>query len=217
MALARHQQLRRAFIKVTDSARDWVVAARADLYPQQEVRLARFDEPVTYERFQVTTDKVLGGRTDADFYLKQYEHFAAGCFEGSIDFPDEDPASRGGFASFRTTAAEKEHALGAYEAVEMRVKTDGRPYILNMKSSRRSAQHLWQMRIITAPHRWVTAAFPFDEMLLTFRGRVELAQQAIPRDSIDGVREGAGLLMRACVYVRTYVRTCGECGASKHT
>ena len=133
---AARGQLRRAFIKVSDAAADWVVAARSDLYPQQVVRLADFGAPRTYDRFMVTTDAVLGGQTRADFYLKSYPAFSAGCFEGAIDYspPEEGEgggggaaASRGGFASFRTTPEEREHGLGAYEALEMRVKTDGRP------------------------------------------------------------------------------------------
>jgi len=67
------------------------------------------------------------GSTDCSFALKHYPNFSAGLFEGVVDYADENPNSRGGFASFRTKADEKERRLGAYQALEMRIKTDGRP------------------------------------------------------------------------------------------
>ncbi|RYG46127.1 hypothetical protein EON67_09890 [archaeon] len=69
------------------------------------------------------------GRTDATFTLKQYNHFNAGLFQGSINFQDDNPASRGGFASFRTKPSERARDLSAFEAFELRIKTDGRPYV----------------------------------------------------------------------------------------
>ncbi len=77
-------------------------------------------------RFQVTTDKVLGGRTECSFSLKAYSTFRAGSFSGTVDYPDENPNSKGGFASFRTKPDERIRDLSAFEGLEMRVKTDGR-------------------------------------------------------------------------------------------
>lgn len=59
--MAARGGLRRALIKAREAVEDWVVAARSDLYAQRIVYLARFGEPHEYERFQVTTDRVLGG------------------------------------------------------------------------------------------------------------------------------------------------------------
>lgn len=119
--------LRRALIRVRDTVEDWVVAARSGLHAQRVVPLARFGEPLDFERWQVTTDRVLGGHTDCSFTLKRYAHFSAGVFSGCIDYRDTNPRSRGGFASFRTKADERERRLESYAALEMRVKTDGRP------------------------------------------------------------------------------------------
>ena len=67
-----------------------------------------------------------------------------------------------------------------------------RSYILNLKCAEFSPEHLWQMRIVTPPARWTTVALPFDELMLTQRGRVELEQREINRDSINGVRGVTG-------------------------
>ncbi len=90
-------------------------------------------------RFQITTDSVVGGRTEGAFGLKPYgvatttaapgastPSFTSGCFQGIIDYRDDNPASRGGFASFRTKPDERIRDLSAFEGLEMRVKTDGR-------------------------------------------------------------------------------------------
>ena len=43
------------------------------------------------------------------------------------------------------------------------------------------------MRIVTPPFRWTTVALPFDELMFTRRGRVELEQREIDKDCINGV------------------------------
>lgn len=119
--------LRRGLLRVKESVEDWVVAARSGLYAQRVVPLARFAQAHEFARWQVTTDRVLGGSTDCSFTLKHYAHFSAGVFSGAINYSDDNPRSRGGFASFRTKADERERRLESYEALEMRIKTDGRP------------------------------------------------------------------------------------------
>jgi hypothetical protein len=52
---------------------------------------------------------------------------AAGLFTGVIDYRDENPQSRGGFAAFRTRADERIRDLSSFSTLEMRIKTDGRP------------------------------------------------------------------------------------------
>ncbi len=46
------------------------------------------------------------------------------------------------------------------------------------------------------PFRWTTLAFPLDEMVLTKRGRVEMDQHPVERDSVQGwgvlLADGAG-------------------------
>jgi uncharacterized membrane protein len=69
--------IRRAFIRARDAAEDWVVAARSGLHAQPLVYLARFGEPHEYERFQVTTDRVLGGA-----YARAWRHCTHGWWCG---------------------------------------------------------------------------------------------------------------------------------------
>lgn len=77
-----------------------------------------------------------------------------------------------------------------------------RSYILNLKCADFSPEHLWQMRIVTPAARWTTVALPFDELMLTQRGRVELEQREINRDSINGVRPSSGVGAGSCGGIR---------------
>ncbi|RYG46126.1 hypothetical protein EON67_09885, partial [archaeon] len=61
-------------------------------------------------------------------------------------------------------------------------------YVLNVKCEEHPADLLWQVRIVTEPFRWVTVACPFSDLVLTRRGRVELNQLPLSRESVNGVR-----------------------------
>ena len=50
----------------------------ADLVPLQKLNLFRFQSGEDVERFQVTTDKVLGGQSTASLSVKPYKHFSSG-------------------------------------------------------------------------------------------------------------------------------------------
>ena len=179
--------LRRAFIRVAESLEDWTIAARSDLLPAKFVPVFRFSHEFDAERFQVTTDTVLGGSTRASFRLKQYDAFQAAVFEGVIDYEDDNPNTRGGFAALRTKADDKICDLHTCAALELRVKTDGRPYILNVKSSEMDPDQLWQMKLQAPAFRWTTLACPFHELVLTKRGNTEVSQIPINTNAISGV------------------------------
>lgn len=129
--------------------------------PVKKHVIHRYQTADDIDRYQVTTDRVLGGHTSCSFSLKQYEFFSsgargwrvhrrvvvaasarpsssspprvlrcpAGVFQGVIDYHDDNPDSRGGFASFRTKPEERVRDLSSFEALEMRIKTDGRPCV----------------------------------------------------------------------------------------
>ncbi len=101
-----------------------VVVCFTAVDPVKERVLVSFKESGVMDRFQVTTDQVLGGKTTAAFELKQIGNLAygvcaihvllsceltpvetrnAGSFHGVVIPPYYgDRPNRGGFASFRT-------------------------------------------------------------------------------------------------------------------
>lgn len=65
----------------------------------------RFNAVDDIARFEVHTDRVMGGRSDCGFSIQERDGFRRGVFEGIIDcVEDEDPRGfkSAGFASFRT-------------------------------------------------------------------------------------------------------------------
>lgn len=180
--------IRRAFVRVAEAIEDWTIQARADLLPSKFVPVFRFSHEFDMERFQITTDSVLGGSTRASFSLKKYDAFQAGVFEGIIDYTDDNPNTRGGFAALRTKADDKIRDLHTCVALELRVKTDGRPYILNIKSADMSPDQLWQMRLQAPAFKWTTLACPFNELVLTRRGNTEVTQIPLDASTVNGVR-----------------------------
>jgi hypothetical protein len=174
-------------MRITEAVEDWALTARADLLPAKFVPVYRFTNETDIEKFQVTTDTVLGGSTKATFALKKYDAFEAAVFEGVVDYQDDNPNTRGGFAAVRSRADERIRDLHTCAALEMRVKTDGRPYILNVKSAEASPDQLWQMRLLAPPYRWTTLACPFHELVLTKRGNTEVSQYPVDTTAISGV------------------------------
>lgn len=180
--------LRRALVRARGAAQDFHGQLRADFAPLQTLELYTFARAEDVGRFQVTTDRVLGGRTAASFARKEYAGFAVGCFAGAIDYaPDDDgAAARGGFAAFRTKPDERARDVSAFEGVELRVKTDGRAYVANFKCADHSPEQLWQARIVTPAFQWTRVAVPFKDLTLVTRGRVEALQVPLNRATLNG-------------------------------
>ena len=142
-------------------------------------------------RFQVTTDRVLGGMSTASFTAKRYKTFTSGVFSGIVDFVDQagniEATARGGFAAIRTKADERVRNFSAFDGLELRVKTDGRVYTLNVKCADYPADALWQCKIKTPPNKWYTVGIPFRDLVLTRRGRIEPDRTPVSSEAISGV------------------------------
>ena len=120
-----------------------------------------------------------------------------GYFEGTIDYRDDNPNSKGGFAAVRSKHDNKAYDFTAFSALEMRVKTDGRHYILNVKCARLHPETLWQAKIVTEPFRWTTLAVPFEDLMMTRRGVIEYNQvRRCVAPCGSGVRLGVGVRAR---------------------
>jgi hypothetical protein len=124
--------------------------------------------------------------------VKQTETGIFGVFEGVLS--NDDPLFRSKdsrtavYASFRTKPHEPIPDLGPYSALQLRVKTDGRPYLVMLTS--RSAEYeaqlddaraldgvdTWQCELAVPAGRWVTVTAPFDSFLRVDKGHVTIMQ-----------------------------------------
>lgn len=141
-------------------------------------------------RYLITTDELFGGKSRATMRVKQYKHFMAGVFEGVVDWTSEDRESRGGFCNVRLRerkpVREDDEEMMATEGVQLRVKTDGRPFLLNFQCRDTTDEDVWQAEVRTAPFRWETLALPWSGFAHVSRGLVREVQMNLEPHKIDG-------------------------------
>jgi NADH dehydrogenase [ubiquinone] 1 alpha subcomplex assembly factor 1 len=183
--------IRRALIRARNALEDAHNQIRADFAPMESLDLLDFTRDGDVGRFQVTTDRVLGGQTSCSLTLKRYGGFTSALFSGEVDPFGADATAEmrrhGGFASFRTKPGERVRDVAAFRAFELRVKTDGRPYVANFKCEAHGPENLWQSLIVTPrPGAWTTVAIPFRDLRLTRRGRVEALQFDFQAEALSG-------------------------------
>ncbi len=98
-------------------------------------------------RFLQSQTNLIAGYTDAALEIKKYSNFSAGVFSGDIDWRSENPLTKGGFANFRTAPSQREIDLSDFAGLEMRVKTDGRPCVVEReRRRRRRRRRRWRWR-----------------------------------------------------------------------
>lgn len=110
-----------------------VCVCTAALHPPASRALFQFQDELDIARFQVTTDTVLGGNTTCVFMLEECgpDGGPVGVFQGLVQPPDYDGrVNKGGFASFRTKPFEKSWNLDVFKALQLTVRTDGRPCVV---------------------------------------------------------------------------------------
>jgi NADH dehydrogenase [ubiquinone] 1 alpha subcomplex assembly factor 1 len=191
MSMQAGQGIRRALIRARNALEDVHSQFRADFAPMESLDLVDFSRSVDVARFQVTTDRVLGGQTSCALTQKRYATFSSALFSGVVDPCGEDASAEmrrhGGFASFRTLPGERVRDVSAFRAFELRVKTDGRAYVANFKCAAHGPENLWQSVVVTPrPGAWTTLAIPFRDLRLTRRGRMEALQLDFQAEAMSG-------------------------------
>lgn len=118
-----------------------------------------FSDPAAIDRWRVVLDGVMGGRSTGK--LEQGE--------GSLIFTgDTSLANNGGFSSIR--APLPAGAVAGYDALRIRVKGDGRTWIVGASSrSGRGGDSYWA-RFETRDGQWQTITVPVAEMVRQYFG-----------------------------------------------
>jgi NADH dehydrogenase [ubiquinone] 1 alpha subcomplex assembly factor 1 len=109
----------------------------------------------------IVNDDVMGGQSRSEMRLSE---MGTAIFEGILSLENE-----GGFASVRTTPYA--YGLKGYQGLALRVRGDGRRYLLSMRSGRRLDGPSYEVEFDTVPNAWITVYVPFQEAVATFRGR----------------------------------------------
>lgn len=125
----------------------------------ETLTLFDFSEPDEAGRWRVVLDGVMGGLSTGDLELEN-QHLV---FSGETSL-----RNNGGFSSVR--APIPAGSLAGYEALRLRVKGDGRTYIIGARTGNGRGDSYWT-RFETSADDWVTVTAPIREMQRHFFGR----------------------------------------------
>lgn len=163
-------------------------------------RLFDFTRASDIEQWRIVVDGVMGGRSTGELVRQQDTLVFTG--ETSLE-------NNGGFSSIRAPVTAG--ALAGYDALRIRVKGDGRTWILGARGRSGNGADSYWSRFETRPDEWLTVTVPIAGMVRQYfgtpvRGRLQPAavrgvefyiydKQAGPFrlevDTIEAVRSGA--------------------------
>jgi monofunctional biosynthetic peptidoglycan transglycosylase len=112
-------------------------------------------------RWVRVNDGVMGGLSQSEM---RFTAEGTALFEGTLSLDNN-----GGFASVRTIP--DDFALGGYAGLSVRVKGDGRRYMLRLRTDRYLDGPAYESGFDTVAETWVTVRVPFRDFVPTFRGR----------------------------------------------
>lgn len=122
--------------------------------------LVDFRDPGEAARWRATDDVVMGGRSASA--LVQGD--GVGLFVGTVSLEQG-----GGFASVRRSDAALD--LSGFDAIELRVRGDGRRYKLNLRTSAGFDGVVYQAAFSTQPGAWITVESRLEDFAPRFRGQ----------------------------------------------
>lgn len=112
-------------------------------------------------------------------------------FQGNISLQLDGARSnvvRSGFCAVRSKLPSDVHLIG-FEALTMRVRTDGRRYRVNIEAESWNPNDLWMGNIQLPPNQWCDIELAFHHFLVTSYGLVKEDQtKKLVPETIQNVR-----------------------------
>jgi len=129
---------------------------------EQSLRtLFDFTGPEAARQWQAVNDGVMGGVSDGRFRITPESTLE---FFGTLSLENN-----GGFASVRTKPADLDIKAG--DDLVIRVKGDGREYVLNLYTKTRRMAFSYRAPLPTVKNEWTEVAVPLEEFIPTSFGR----------------------------------------------
>ncbi len=123
-----------------------------------------FAGPEAAQQWQVVNDGVMGGVSDGRFRITPEDTLE---FFGTLSLENN-----GGFASVRTKPADLD--INAGDDLVIRVKGDGREYVLNLYTKSRRMAFSYRAPLPTVMNEWTEVAVPLEDFIPTsFGNRVQ--------------------------------------------
>jgi len=157
----------------------------------------KFDNQDTIDKFIVTTDRDNNeGFSEASWNMSKH---GKGMFCGNLSMrvPKEGQTKITGYCNIRSIRAQKSfkrdsfHDWSLFTHLLLRVRGDGRPYLLNLATSGYfdvTWNDVYQYVLYTrgGPY-WQLTLIPFSKFFLSSKGRVQDRQYSIPQSHITHV------------------------------
>ena len=123
-----------------------------------------FTGPEAAQQWQAVNDGVMGGVSDGRFRITPESTLE---FFGTLSLENN-----GGFASVRTKPADLD--INAGDDLVVRVKGDGREYVLNLYTKSRRMAFSYRAPLPTVKNEWAEVAVPLEDFIPTsFGNRVQ--------------------------------------------
>jgi NADH dehydrogenase [ubiquinone] 1 alpha subcomplex assembly factor 1 len=139
--------------------------------------LLDFAGPEAAQQWQAVNDGVMGGLSDGRFKIAD-----AGTLEFSGTLSLEN---NGGFASVRTKPTELDIKAG--DTIVVRVKGDGRDYILNLYTKSRRMAFSYRAPLPTTKDEWTEVKVPLEDFIPTAFGRRVQGMGPVEPSQINGL------------------------------
>jgi monofunctional biosynthetic peptidoglycan transglycosylase len=136
-----------------------------------------FAGPEAAQKWQAVNDGVMGGVSDGRFKITD---------EGTLEFFGTlSLENNGGFASVRTKPTELDIKMG--DTIVVRVKGDGREYVLNLYTKSRRMAFSYRAPLPTKKDEWTEVKVPLEDLVPTAFGRRVQGMGQVEPSQINGL------------------------------
>jgi monofunctional biosynthetic peptidoglycan transglycosylase len=139
--------------------------------------LLDFAGPDTGQKWQTVNDNVMGGVSDGRFRITADKTME---FSGRLSLENN-----GGFASVRTKPSDLE--INAGDTIVVRVKGDGREYVLNIYTKSRRMAFSYRAPLPTMKDEWTEVSVPLGDFIPTAFGRRVQGMGPVEPDQINSL------------------------------
>jgi NADH dehydrogenase [ubiquinone] 1 alpha subcomplex assembly factor 1 len=154
----------------------WVLLAKVAAQ-DTPLPLFAFVSPEAAQNWQSVNDNVMGGVSDGRFKITPDKTME---FSGRLSLENN-----GGFASVRTRPTELE--INAGDTIVVRVKGEGREYILNIYTKSRRMTFSYRVPLLTTKDEWTEVSVPLDEFIPTSFGNRVQGMGPVEPDQINSL------------------------------
>ena len=155
-----------------------LLAASAQVATEEALRpVLDFAAADSARNWQAVNDGVMGGVSDGRFRITADKTME---FSGTLSLENN-----GGFASVRTKPMDLD--LQAGDTIVVRVKGDGREYVLNIYTKSRRMAFSYRAPLPTTKDEWTEVRVPLDDFIPTAFGRRVQGMGPVEPSQINGL------------------------------